>query len=437
MGKEKTKRSRSKGPKSAGAFVQDGECWAIPLPRMGFCPLVVARAPAENADPSFVYVYVKVASSADLPRPEEVGGAESWDCAWVGLIASKPFREARWKRIGVLPGFDRAEWPVAPVRESCVDESKPINEWGKYPWGEMWCIQTTLDEPSLTVISNVAATRDEALRFPAFEPVSWASSFEKALIKHFKKIRPGFWDLELTLRRIAPGSVQYWRAYADRVRGAWAPDSVRWLPAGKKTDRELRAGTWMGLPLTGGGFGAALLIAKPEPHQRFWSDAVVMTMRRSWDRWPNLEDVVTLRPEDGAEIAQTTMICVRDGRWRVLGMHPGFDPDEWVWPIPWSAPDSKAAMRPVEVRVSLDESAKIRVPAEILELDPEAGQRCNGTSSPLSMECGVLRIIDGTDPTQVGVSKMTNCLVTPHRLAAWRAINTAIRQALQRPASKT
>jgi hypothetical protein len=408
----------------------EDEMWAVPVPGLGFCPLVIARAPRDGAEVDFSFAYLQPTLSEHPPTPDLIAPLEAWGSAWLGLVSTLPFRKGRWKRCGALPGFDRALWPVPPVRSSAVDEAEPIEQWGRYPWGEMWSIETTNDEPTMTLISNTPATREEALRFPRIDVVTAASLFEKALATYFKGRRPGFWDMKLSLNAISPESPRVWRDYADRVRSVPSSRPPSWLPAGRKTDRQLKPGAWMGLPLIGGGFGAAMLVAKPDRHLRFFSDAVVMGMRRRWDRWPTLEDVSKLTPEDGALVTQTSMICVRDGRWRVLGYHDKFDPNEWVWPRPWYQRSENGEDGPVVVPTGDEEKIEVNIDPAILRLDPHAGQRCGGSSGYGMIELDVPRIMDGTAPKLGGSLELHYGIVTPDRLAAWRRINGALEQAI-------
>jgi hypothetical protein len=367
------KKKEKSGGRAAHAVVA-GEVWAVPVPGAGYCPLLIARAPLAGAEVEFVFAYLRPMLHKRLPTPEALGVLAEWEQAWLGLVSTAPFQKGRWKRCGALPAFDRADWPIPPARSSLVDESESVEKWGEDPWGEMWSIETTADEPTVTLIANTPATREQALRFPRTHVVTGANRLESALKKHFKGKRAGFWDMELRLNPVGPDSARIWREHADRVRAEAPPTPASWLPAGRRTDRQLRAGAWLGLPLTGGGFGAAMLVEKPSRDLRFFSDAVVMTMRRQWDRWPTMDDVQTLRPEDGAEVSQTTMVCVRDGRWTVLGYQEGFETAGWTWP------------RPVQVPIS----------PSIQRRDPDSHRRCNGMSSPSSMESDVLRIMNGT-----------------------------------------
>ncbi len=395
------KKQRAAG-RTAPAVVE-GEVWAVPVPGAGYCPLLITRAPLAGAEVDFVFAYLRPTLHKRLPTPGSLGVLAEWEQVWLGLVATVPFKKGRWKRCGVLPVFDRADWPIPPARNSLVDESEPVEKWGEKPWAELWSIETTADEPTMTLIANTPATREQALRFPRIHVVTGANRVESALSKHFKGKRAGFWDMELQLNAVGPESARMWREHADRVRVESLPPPTSWLPAGRRTDRQLRAGAWLGLPLTGGGFGAAMLVEKPPRGLRFFSDAVVMTMRRQWDRWPTMDDVRTLRPEDGAEVSQTTMICVRDGRWRVLGYQDGFETGGWTWP------------KPVQVPIN----------PSIQRLDPESHRRCNGMSSPSSMESDVLRIMNGTHYSLTGTSSFPDGIVTPDRIAAWRAINMA------------
>jgi hypothetical protein len=134
---------------------------------------------------------------------------------------------------------------------------------------------------------------------------------------------------------VGPKDVAHWNAHNKRARAAVDPAWHRLIPAGNKTDRGAKAGDWFGFPMAGGGFGAAILLVRPEKHLRVFADSIMLSMRRRWKTWPTLEEVSQLRAEDGAIIRQMSLIEVRDGRWRGLGRHPNFDKSEWPWPLRW------------------------------------------------------------------------------------------------------
>lgn len=429
-----TKKKPAK-PKPA-TLPLEGQLWAVPVPGMGFAPLVVGRAPAAGSELDFAFAYVLPSLSTSPPSPADIPPLDDWRHAWIGLVPTLPFRKGRWTLCGRIPKFDRELWPVPPCRNSAVREDKPVEEWGRYPWGEMWSIEITGDEPTMTVISNEPATRELALRFPTSGVVNAGSRLEKSLVQYFKKRRASFWEMELDPQPILPGAPARWAEHAAKARAKWPGNPPGWLPAGRTTDRNMRAGMWMGMPLTGGGFGAAILIEKPPSHQRLFSDAVVMGMRRKWDTWPTLADVRELRPEDGALVTQTSLIVVRDGRWRVIGEHPGFDPAQWVWPLPWRQLEESAVVGVVEVQVGGGKSAEFRVDPAVLALDPDAGRRCSGSRSGYGIELEIPRLIDGTSPCLNESGEFKSGVVTPERLIAWRAINAAVRAGIERATTR-
>lgn len=430
-------RQRPKSSNRSGAEANagskstlEGDVWAVPVPRGGICPLVVARGPRDKAEVEFVFAYLQPTRLDQPPKPSAISPPETWGKTWLGLVSTAPFRKGRWMKCGPLPGFNRIHWPIPPSRHSAVNESEPVEQWERHPWGEMWSIETTADEPTMTIVANTPATREEALQFPSVDVVTAASSLEKALATHFAGRSASFWDMELSLNAISPQSLSVWIDFADRVRSTEGLTPTSWLPAGRKTDGQLKAGAWLGLPLTGGGFGAGMLVEKPPRHLRFMADAVVMAMRRRWDRWPSLEDVATLTPSDAALVTQTSMICVRDGRWRVLGYHDNFNPANWVWPRPFlQSPEGKDSG---EVSVTTAKGQlTVHVDPAILQLDPHAGQLCGGMSSYGSIEADVPRIMAGTHWSQTGNSKHQMGIVTSERLATWRKINAALEQAIE------
>ena len=156
-----------------------------------------------------------------------------------------------------------------------------------------------------------------------------------------------------------------------------------------------------------------------------------MGMRRRWDRWPTLNDVTSLTPEDGAYICQTSMISVRDGRWRVLGEHPNFDPKQWVWPHPWWQDVEQRKNKVISIRISSGESFEVKPDPAILALDPIAGERCRGSSGYAGIESEIARVINATSPYLVDSTvTFPRAIVTPSKLKAWRALNAIIEDAL-------
>lgn len=405
--------------------VREGQVWAVPVPGMGYCPAVVARAPKPDADVDFVLLYLRAEVSAKPPK--SVPPLSEWGKAWIGLIPTQPFRKGRWTLCGEVKGFDRDEWPMPPSRASAVDERVPPEEWGKDAWGEMWSIETSLDEPTMTVIENAPATREQALGFPQVSVVIAASGLEKGLTHLLKKRRAGFWDVEVKLDDVSAAAVRRWNKHASAARKNWKGIPPGWLPAGKKTDRDTHAGQWFGFPMQGGGFGAAILIEKPAMHHRVFSDAVVMSMKRRWDRWPTMDDLRGLKPEEGMLVAQTSLIVVRDGRWRVVGEHPAFDPAEWVWPRPWSQNVEQRKANSISVAINQSKSVDLKLHPKILALDPHAGERCSGSQSGYGIELDTARGIAGTAPAiNDDLPHSFRGFVTSERLKAWRTINAAI-----------
>ena len=410
--------------------VQEGHIYAVPVAGMGCCALVLARAPGADAEVDFAFAYL-------LPTlldraPTAVPPLRAWSSACITLVPTLPMRRERWKHCGPVPQFNREEWPVPPCRVSAIDESEPVETWASTPWGEMWSIETTLDEPTMTVIANAPASREQALRFPRTDVYSAASSLEKSLVHHFKSRRPGFWEKPLLKNAVSPKAICMWADFADRARREWPGRPSSWLDAGRATDRKLNRGDWLAFPMRGGGFGAAMLVDKPERHLRLFSDAVVMLMRRHWDCWPTLDDVSRLTAADGALIAQTSMICVRDGRWRVIGCHAKFDRREWVWPLPWWRPRDRPGT--ISVSTAGGASVDVTINADVLALDPHAGARCRGSHGYGGLEQDVPPIMNGTSYMLDDTRDMARyAVVTPQRLVAWRAINAAIEKALHLP----
>jgi len=100
-----------------------------------------------------------------------------------------------------------------------------------------------------------------------------------------------------------------------------------------------------------------------------------------------------------------------------------------VWPRPLHDTPRKRRKGTVVVSTSAG-LTEVKVDAAVMRLDPEAGQRCNGSMSYGGFELDVPRIMAGTHPAQLGESQCPEAIVTPERLAAWRAINAALDRAI-------
>jgi hypothetical protein len=114
----------------------------------------------------------------------------------------------------------------------------------------------------------------------------------------------------------------------------------------------------------------------------------------------------------------------------VLGEHPGFDAEQWAWPLPWTASPQEVRAGVVRVAVARAKWADVRVAPKVLRLDPHAGERCNGMSGYGSFELNVPCILSGTHPSFQARADFHDGIVTPKRLAAWRRINAEVRRAL-------
>lgn len=423
---------RSKVGRKVGSeeVLREGQVWAVPLPRLGYCPIVVTRVPGVAREVDFAFGYVKPEVSEGLPDPARVGTARSWSRAWVGLVPTRPFRKARWTLCGDLPGFCREEWPVPPSRGSFGSARDEESGCEGADSEEMWSVETTADEPTMTLLANEPATREEALGFPKVDVVTAASRFEKSLVHRMKGRTIPFLDMHITINELERDSIDRWARRAEAVRAREGGSLPEWLPAGRRTDRELRAGAWLALPLTGGGFGAAMLIERPAEHFRVFSDAVVMGMRRRWDRWPTFEEVDRLRPEDGGIIDQTSMICVRDGRWRVLGYRENHDTLSWTWPVSWIRDEDRREQGVIYVRVDGTRYIELEIEPRILDLDPRAKHTCVGSKTYRGIELDIARLLDGTLPADAEHYRASDSVVTPERMAAWQTVNRAIYAAL-------
>lgn len=404
--------------------VLSGDVWAVPAGKHGWCPAVVARTPVKNEKAKFALIYVRLVATADLPTPRSVPPLEEWSESWVGLTVLRPFNTNRWTRVGTLDGFVPAEWPVPPTARRPTAFEVQSSE-GEREVLHGASIEVTADRPTMTLIGNTPTTAEDVHDFPEAGVITAPSRFEDGLERLFDDRRSNpMHDMAIASIAVSPERVARWKNVNAATRANPQNNEPTGLPPGRKTDRELRRGAWIGLPLASGGFGLALVALKPPKHLRFFSDAVVMAIGRRWDRWPTFADAMEMTPDDVVFCGQTSMICVRDGRWRVLGYDESIDNEHWPVPIRWG----RAHQEKVAGRIGISfggESRTLDLDPALIDSDPGAGSTLGTYWSYRSIESIVARCVDG-----IATENLEAMRVTPQRIRAWRAINQSIADAL-------
>lgn len=423
------KKSKSVAPATTGTVAKTallgGEVFAIKLEKLGFCTGVVSRRP--NDQTGLIHVYLRLEATTKPFSPGALGMPHTWPAAWIGMLTTKSIASGRWPIVGRLKEFDRAAFPIPPVR----NESKIYD--GPDSFEDVFSIETMPDEPSMSPLVNSPATREQAMRFPPMQIVIAGSRFEKSLVILLKKSVFSFHDVEIENVPVGKNDVAHWNKHASAARAKVDPGIARLLPAGGKTDRGAKAGDWFGFPMPGGGFGAAMMIERPDKHLRVFADSIMLTMRRRWDRWPTLDDVKDLHAEDGAMIRQLSLITVRDGRWRGLGAQPGFNKEDWPWPIPWYVEPSDEKRTLVRMRFSFSDTRYTRIPRKVLDLDPDAGRAISVMSGGDAIAADTYRTIENRSfKTANPAIYAERGVVTPKRIAAWKVINREVREAMKR-----
>jgi hypothetical protein len=275
----------------------------------------------------------------------------------------------------------------------------------------------------MTLLDCTGTDETTARRFPSVEDITAASRFEAALGRSVTGREPGFWDLELELNEVSNDRIGRWAAWAADTRARYGGRVDPPIPAGRTTDRNVKPGHWLGLPLRGGGFGAALVVARRSGIVIF-GDAFLYCFPRVFDFYPKLSDVSGLRPEHACYVAGTSLVNVRDGRWRVLGAEPGFRESDWELPPSWehNAEEYAAGEGHVERRAG----GTARLPASIVSLDPGSRELRNTNFPARSIESAVT-FLAGRGPA--GVPPWIEVeRFTPARYAAWRTMNAEIRR---------
>ncbi len=421
--------SRTKRPKT-DQVVSEGEIWAVPVPGVGFFPLVIARAPKPDSPMPFAFVYLSLERCESTTDAAKVPPLLKWDRAWIARVALPAFKKERWTRVGLVKHFEPRHWPVVPsgslawTADSLAD-NPALTEL------DLCSIETTRDEPTETVIDNTPVSRFVAEIFPRVATLTRPSSLEAALEKWTRNRDPNFWDMKLTLTPIDHRRLRRWVAWAADARARTAGESEPAIPAGSATDKSIEPGHWLAFPPFGGGFGVALVVRRKGGIVIF-GDAMLYGFAKAFQHWPTLEDVQHLTPDDACFVGGTSLVNVRDGRWRVLGAQPGFCEDDWV--VPFDTPQTRSLAEQSQIgmtsELSKDQLAKDL--KEVLALDPLAGDVANTHYSSGNIELMLAICARHRDKLHLRPSEQKD-LVTPERLAAWRKINAAIDKALRRP----
>ena len=394
---------------------EDGEVWAVPVGSFGFCPAVVARR-ADPADPvGFSLVYLRLVASAELPDPGALPSLSEWGKTWVGLVARRPFSTRRWTPLGTHPRFDRDAWPMPPWRQGLAADRE-----------EGWSLATSAETPSMTVLANDPVPREVAEVFPPCEIVTAPSALEKGLKNLLKQSEGAAFDIVIEPVTVSAATLGRWREVGAEVRSRpWAVEPEG-FPPGRRTDQGLRGGEWLAVPACGGGFGVGLFLPRPPKHLRIFSDGLVLVFGRVWPTWPTLSQARELTIDDAVALGQTSMICVRDGRWRVLGRDTSLDTDRWPLPTWWTP--SKANDGSIDITTG-DGVLNVPVGREIIDADPEAGTCWRHKSFGYS----TLEIFPAGRYTPAHLVERHG--VTPQRIRTWREVSRCIEATLGRPAS--
>jgi hypothetical protein len=419
--KKSVKTSRPAKKMSSFELV-GGEVFSIPIGPLGCCTGVVSRPAQEET--GLIHVYLRLENTATAISPDTLGLPHTWPAAWIGLTTTKSLDSGRWPIVGILKHFDREAFPIPPTRHAWSGTCNPGAP------ENLFSVETTLDEPSMSPIANVAVTEADAAKFPPLNIIIAGSSLEKSLVRYVRKMGFTFHDVPIEGFVVNPDQVFQWNDFAKPVRRDIEPAFSKLLPAGSKTDRNAKAGDWFAFPMAGGGYGAAIMIERPDKHLRVFADSFMLSMARHWDHWPTLDDVKQLRADDGAILRQMSLIAVRDGRWRGLGAHPNFDKCEWPWPLRWgrcggNELDSDKAV--VRLTVNQGRERYALVEREILALDPLAGETMSIMSGGDTIAWSTYQVIHGMNMGMADAG-----IVTPERIAAWKKMNPIIRAAMQR-----
>ncbi len=404
----------------ANNTVQPGDIWTIPIQDVGHFALVVARVAPANSKVPLVLAYLHMQPLVDPQLAAQMPPLARWTDAWIGLLPPRPFANGRWQRRGAVADFDPADWPVLPTGAGDFDRPAEPHD--------LYSIETTDDTATATVADNHPTDRETAAHFPRFSFVSGASRLESALRNHARGRRPGFWDLTIQVTPIDPDRLATWTAWAAAARQRAAQRAQPSIPAGRTTDRSVRAGHWLAMPLLGGGIGVALVVAR-EPGLVLFGDALLYGFPLIFEGCPRIEDLQDLAPEQACALLATSLSAVADGRWRLVGSQPNFKPADWPYPPPWFQTRQDQADGRISLSRSKGQSVAVAIPCEILDLDRQSGELVSVMHSAGSVEVALgsyARAVAG-HPLR---DRQLQARVTPERIVAWRRQRAAVDQAL-------
>jgi hypothetical protein len=189
MSAKKSANSRQPAKTKSGIQLVGGEVFAIPVGKLGFCTGVVSRPP--HPETGLIHVYLRLENSEEPFNAKTLGRPHSWPSAWIGLLTSKSLASGRWPILGTIENFDRDAFPIPPTRHEDNSTGEPDGA------NDLFSIETTLDEPSLAPIDNVAATQREAMRFPPLNIIIAGSNLESSLVRFIRKMGFTFHDIPI------------------------------------------------------------------------------------------------------------------------------------------------------------------------------------------------------------------------------------------------
>jgi hypothetical protein len=166
-----------------------------------------------------------------------------------------------------------------------------------------------------------------------------------------------------------------------------------------------------------------------------FGDALHYGFPMRFSTYPTLEQVAKLRPQDACFFGGCGLVIVAEGRWRLLGSLPNFDPREWPVPRVWwrTVKDMKQGFVSLGIP-QIDSVKRVPVDQAVLDLDPHAGEVAKANHGAFSLECelskaALERPVWQPDPAMTDLFQMPSAIVNAQRIAAWKAINEAIARA--------
>ncbi|MEO1716198.1 MAG: hypothetical protein AAFR76_03710 [Planctomycetota bacterium] len=296
------------------ALPQQGTLWAIPT-KVGFFRCIVTRVPSVKTQFPTCYCYVHAELVEELEMVREIPPLGEWGACWHGFVGLRPFKAERWKPLGPIENFDSDAWPIpADPCKRGWDDDEPY----------ALAAEVFADDGSMRLLACCQVDDADADGLCEIQMAPTPAPFEKALVDSQTGRRPGAWDGVVGFEKVDAAVVDRWR----RTRASLLASATH--RDGEVYTRQVEEGDLIEFPMQGGGYGV-LLVARAKPDRQVQS--LVLLGLDYWSPDPFDADAVeTMGESRVVRSFDTNSWECRYGRWRPIGIMPGYSRDSW--PIP-------------------------------------------------------------------------------------------------------